>query len=169
MNRPGAFAHRTRFTPGSTSGSEVAAVRLWGELDLSTGGELDAVTEMCLALRPEGIRVDLTNLRFMDCAGLRHLEDAAARAAEAGIAYTLCGTPRPLVARLLIYTGTAVLFRSAPPSDVAGPSVAGPEPAWAPTRRAVRCWERVVRLSMLTVASGTVATTLFLAAFMEAA
>ncbi|MEU9605723.1 STAS domain-containing protein [Streptomyces sp. NPDC048057] len=169
MNRSGAFAHRTRFTPGSTPGAEVAAVRLWGELDLSTGGELDAVTEMCLALRPEGIRVDLTGLRFMDCAGLRHLEDAAARAAEAGIAYTLCGTPRPLVIRLLTYTGTAVLFASAPTPDVAAPSTAGREPARAPGRRAVRCWERVVRLSMLTAASGTVATSLFLSAFMEAA
>jgi len=49
-----------------------ATIRLTGELDISTAEELgDALSELDAPGGPEGIRLDLSGLRFMDSTGLR--------------------------------------------------------------------------------------------------
>ncbi|MEU5159448.1 STAS domain-containing protein [Streptomyces sp. NPDC020875] len=148
------FGHRTLFTGPAGDGTAWAEVRLWGEVDLEAGAEVDALLDLCLACRPAGIRIDVTAVGLLDCAGLRHLERAAETAARAGVSLVLGGTPQPLVARLLALTGTR-LGRPDP-----GPRTTAPVAARHPGagRR-----ERLLRLSMLTIAGSTVLGSLLFA------
>ncbi|MEU0686998.1 STAS domain-containing protein [Streptomyces uncialis] len=166
MIRRPVFAHRTTFVPERAAGAQWATIRLSGELDLESGAEFDTVVELGLACRPAGIRVDLTDLRFMDCAGMRHLENAAEAAARAGLPFSLCGTRQPLVDRLLRLTGSPLL----PASGGAGSGVrGGPDPVRTGLSEALHgYWERVLRMSMLTVAGGTILSSLLMAALVQA-
>ncbi|MYY13963.1 STAS domain-containing protein [Streptomyces sp. SID4919] len=166
MIRRPVFAHRTTFAPGRTADAQWATIRLSGELDLESGAEFDTVVELNLACRPAGIRVDLTALRFMDCAGLRHLENAAEAAARAGVPFSLCGTRQPLIDRLMRLTGSPLL----PTSGGADSDIRGdPDPAGSGLSEVLQgYWERVLRMSMLTVAGGTILSSLLLAALVQA-
>ncbi|MFJ4771150.1 STAS domain-containing protein [Streptomyces uncialis] len=166
MIRRPVFAHRTAFVPGRAAGGQWATIRLSGELDLESGAEFDTVVELNLACRPAGIRVDLTALRFMDCAGMRHLENAAEAAARAGVPFSLCGTRQPLIDRLLRLTGSPLL----PASGGAGSGIrGGPDPAGTGLGEVLHgYWERVLRVSMLTVAGGTILSSLLVAALVQA-
>ncbi|MEU3602297.1 STAS domain-containing protein [Streptomyces sp. NPDC006798] len=146
------FGHRTVFTGPAGDGTAWAEVRLWGEVDLETGAELDALLDLCLACRPAGIRIDVTAVGLLDCAGLRHLERVAETAARAGVSLVLGGTPQPLVARLLALTGT----RLARPDAAQEATVPGRHPGEG--RR-----ERLLRFSMLTIAGSTVLGSLLFA------
>lgn len=165
IRRP-VFAHRTTFAPGRTADAQWATIRLSGELDLESGAEFDTVVELNLACRPAGIRVDLTALRFMDCAGLRHLESAAEAAARAACALLPLRYPtaphRP--AHAADGLPSAVRHRR---RRLRHPR--GPAPAGARLSEVLHgYWERVLRMSMLTVAGGTILSSLLVAALVQA-
>ncbi|OKH94512.1 STAS domain-containing protein [Streptomyces uncialis] len=159
MIRPSAFAHRTTFAPDPATGSDWATIRLQGELDLESGTEFSSTVGLCLACGPAGIRVDLTSLQLMDCTGLRHLEEAAARAREAGVAFSLIGAPPPLVRRVLLLTGSPTLPQ--PPRTSRTREHPAPDRA-VPSRTRHGYWTRILRLCMLTAAGGTIIGSLLL-------
>jgi anti-sigma B factor antagonist len=83
-------------------GSDAVVLALQGELDYCSGADL------ALRLADEGRRgtnvvVDLTQLEFMDSAGMGVLHRAAKWAGEEGWTLSLTG-PRPNVARVLALT-----------------------------------------------------------------
>lgn len=80
-----------------------ASLRLTGELDLASRDELCAsllAAEESAAV----VSIDLTDLDFIDCAGLAVLHDAAARAARSGRKLVLIGGSGQ-VQRVLDLTG----------------------------------------------------------------
>ena len=86
-------------------GSDAVMLALQGELDFCSGAEL------AIRLADEGrlgarIVVDLTELEFMDSAGMGVLHRAAKWAGEDGWTLSLTG-PRPNVHRLLRLTALA--------------------------------------------------------------
>ena len=84
---------------------DVARIRPHGELDLDTGPRLRAELD---ALRAEGFRhlcIDLSDLRFMDCSGLRCILQCDAEARQDG--FTLALVPgSPTVQRVFELTQT---------------------------------------------------------------
>jgi anti-anti-sigma factor len=167
MRRHPAFVHRTTFAPRTAAHPVSATIRIGGELDVESGTEFDLVVELCLACGPTGIRIDLTDLQLLDCAGLRHLERAAVTAARHGVAFALCGSRQPLVDRLLRLTGSPLL----PPPGAAG---AGGRSGLRRTLRGCwaralhGCWARARQLPVLGVAGGTVLGSLLVAALVQA-
>ncbi|MGP4003007.1 STAS domain-containing protein [Streptomyces sp. 8N706] len=94
----------------------VATVAVRGELDLVTGDRLLS----CLFKAVDehtSVIVDLSGVTFLDCAGLRPLNDARRRAARMGRQLHLQGVPRT-VTRVLRATGLESAFSIAPrPAD----------------------------------------------------
>ncbi|MFE9662505.1 STAS domain-containing protein [Streptomyces sp. NPDC005955] len=160
MSGSPAFVHRTTFAPRPASDPVWATLRIGGELDVESGPEFDLVVELVLACGPAGIRIDLTDLQLLDCAGLRHLEGAAVTAARRKVAFSLCGSRQPLVDRLLRLTGSPLL----PPP----PGTRGIDGGPGLTGTLYGYWERVLKRPVLTLAGGTVLGSLLVAALVQA-
>lgn len=75
-------------------------LQLIGEADVSVEGQLRERLGAALAHRAPSLRVDTSALLFMDCSTLRCFIEAATRARELGISFTLCGV-RPMGRRLV--------------------------------------------------------------------
>jgi anti-anti-sigma factor len=66
----------------------VCVVVLQGEIDLATAGEIDdAVRSLLAPGRCSRIRVDLSAVTFLDCAGVRALLEARRQAARKGVEF----------------------------------------------------------------------------------
>jgi len=64
----------------------VCVVALQGEIDLATaGGIVDAVRSALATARCSRIRVDMSAVTFLDCAGVRALLDARRQAERQGV------------------------------------------------------------------------------------
>ena len=83
----------------------VVRVVVRGELDLSTAPELDAAL-VAPEIAGTPVRLDLSEMGFMDSSGLAVLIGARRRAQEEGLDLTVSG-PNEHVRRLLDLTGTA--------------------------------------------------------------
>jgi anti-sigma B factor antagonist len=86
-------------------GSDRVTLALQGELDFCSGAEL-AIKLADVGRLGARIVVDLTELEFMDSAGMGVLHRAANRAGGEGWTLSLTG-PRPNVARVLRLTNLA--------------------------------------------------------------
>ncbi len=86
---------------------ETVVLRLAGEVDLATVPQLTAALDAVLdrAAPPIRVVVDLTDLRYLDCAGVGALVGGRARANERGLDYRVRGA-HGLVAKVLALTGT---------------------------------------------------------------
>jgi anti-anti-sigma factor len=82
-----------------SSGTQV--VTLSGELDSSNAISLEATLASILAAHPRGLIFDLTDLGFMDSAGIAVLINTAAKT---GVALR---NPSPIIRRVLEATGLA--------------------------------------------------------------
>lgn len=80
-----------------------AVVRARGDIDLATAPSLRSALKAALATHREVV-LDLSQVTFMDCAGLGALVDARNQADRCGGRLLLRGAGRP-VARLLHLTG----------------------------------------------------------------
>lgn len=91
-----------------------ALVRLTGELDLDTRDELRRVLDAALAASRTGVDLDLTDVRFCDCAGLNTLLAARERARREGrtLTFTAVG---PAARHVFDLTGTLAAFIPPPP------------------------------------------------------
>lgn len=79
-------------------------VVLSGDLDVTDAAQLGALLAT-VAVRVPWLIVDLTGLKFIDCAGMRALAAAAKQARQAGGGLVLAA-PGPLVLRVLDLTGS---------------------------------------------------------------
>jgi anti-anti-sigma factor len=86
-----------------------AALTLTGELDLDATSQLRHAVARCLAERPAYLGIDLADLTFCDCSGLRALLRARDDGEHLGTVVNLHGTSHS-VSRLLALTGTEPLF-----------------------------------------------------------
>ncbi|MEU4098758.1 STAS domain-containing protein [Streptomyces sp. NPDC026673] len=93
-------------------GAGHALVTLCGELDLAGAPRVRAVLRDC-AGRGEDITVDLRNLRFLDCSGLRPLVEAADLGVRRGRRFTIGAASVP-VRRVLELTRLTRLLDASP-------------------------------------------------------
>ncbi len=107
VSAPPAFALETLPARAGT-----LVLRLVGELDVATSGELRAHLEPALAGTVRGVVLDLEEVAFVDSSALRELIRVQA-AVQAGEGVVVLVAPRPAVQRLLELTGTAELFARA--------------------------------------------------------
>jgi anti-sigma B factor antagonist len=117
--------HQLRFDAAveSRSGSAIAVVSLDGELDLAV---LD-VLEEALAARPGdevGLVVDLSDLGFIDSAGIQALVSARDGLEESGTPHAFVVIPGSSVERILSMTGLLERLASHPDRDSALAAVA---------------------------------------------
>jgi anti-sigma B factor antagonist len=91
-------------------------LKLAGELDLATAPRLDAAIAQACDGGATRVVLDLTNLRFLDSAGLRAILYARSNCIERGCGFLLT-RPQPPVERLFALTGlTQTLAMDADPS-----------------------------------------------------
>lgn len=67
---PERLEFRVRSRTETTAAGPAVVVDVRGEVDLSTAGELEAAVAAALADRPTALVVDLTDVTFLDSAGL---------------------------------------------------------------------------------------------------
>ncbi|MFH8609855.1 STAS domain-containing protein [Streptomyces sp. NPDC018029] len=91
-------------------------ILLAGEIDLSTVGTLYEAVRACLDAGPTRVLIDLQEVCFCDCVGLRALLQAKEEILRAGACFGIHGPLRPLVARLVERTHTADRLGLAPAS-----------------------------------------------------
>ncbi|MFD5461883.1 STAS domain-containing protein [Kitasatospora sp. NPDC127059] len=104
LGEPGVLlAHASPWAGGTV-------IALYGELDLDSVAELNAVLEPALAEPATVVVIDCAGLEFCDSTGLNALLHARARAAADGSRIELA-RPRPLVLRMLELTGATDAFR----------------------------------------------------------
>ena len=86
-------------------------MRLRGELDLASHREFEVALAGALRSPPERVVIDLTELEFMDVAGMRAMLRSQERAEAAGKQLVLAAAV-PGVRRLLWLTGQDQAFRT---------------------------------------------------------
>lgn len=86
-----------------------ATIHIGGEIDLATCPQLQAVVVDLVDRGCHQLIVDLEQVSFLDCAGIRVLVDARCRVQEHGGSVRLV-RPRPLVWRVLALTGMTEVF-----------------------------------------------------------
>jgi anti-anti-sigma factor len=88
---------------------DVATVRVVGEIDLSTSTGLNRKLDSVLESAPTRLRLDLTEVDFMDTSGVAVLLKARRRALELGCRLTVSSSS-PTITRLLEITGLTALL-----------------------------------------------------------
>ena len=104
-----------------------ATIHIGGEIDLATCPHLQAVVVDLVDRGCHQLILDLDQVSFLDCAGIRVLVDARRRIQEHGGSVRLV-RPRPLVWRVLSLTGMTTVF----PTDTSL-GEATTSTAWPPT------------------------------------
>ncbi|MDX3533765.1 STAS domain-containing protein [Streptomyces sp. MB09-01] len=94
--------------------ADVAGLRLVGALDLDGTAQLLAAVADCFARQPDRVVLDLSALRFCDCAGLNVLVEAKVTADRIGTDLRVDGA-RTQVARLFALAGVEELFAAGVP------------------------------------------------------
>ncbi|MEV0718705.1 STAS domain-containing protein [Asanoa sp. NPDC050611] len=89
--------------------ADVVTVRLAGELDMDTAGQLVDTFNRILDGDGRNVVLDLGDLEFLDSSGLRVLLDGRERAIEKGATLRV-RRPRPFVERVLRISGIAELL-----------------------------------------------------------
>jgi anti-sigma B factor antagonist len=105
-------------------GHAVAALR--GELDVTEAAGVAAALA-AIVVRYPNLVIDLTGLEFIDCCGLRALNEAREQARRAG-GDLLLAAPQRLVRRLLGLTGLADVFSVHASLELAGTAPAQCQP-----------------------------------------
>ena len=89
---------------GFHADADGATIRLHGELVLATAPQLDRVLDKALDAKPDELRLDLSDLTFMDSTGISALIHAFRRAQKQDCSFTL-DSPREQISRTLKLTG----------------------------------------------------------------
>ena len=99
------------FVTTESRGDGHCTITVAGEVDIATVEELVTAAEDCLSQDPRGLRVDLSQVSFIDSSGLGALVRIRNRARERGIPVELAEVPAS-VERVLEMTGLAAAFVS---------------------------------------------------------
>ncbi|WP_128374585.1 STAS domain-containing protein [Streptomyces cavernae] len=102
-------------------------VEVHGEIDMSTAGELAAHLDAATAVPEPCVLVDLRQITFFDCSGLRVLCRAESRAKEQGGSLRLV-SDRPAMRRLLRAAGLLTRFPPLPELPLPGRPESGSAP-----------------------------------------
>lgn len=86
-----------------------ATIHIGGEVDLATCPHLQAIVVDLVDRGYHQLIIDLEQVSFFDCAGIRVLVDARRRVQEHGGSLKLV-RPRPLAWRVLALTGMTTVF-----------------------------------------------------------
>jgi anti-sigma B factor antagonist len=86
-----------------------ATIQVGGEVDFATCPQLQAVLAELVDRGCHQLIVDLEQVSFLDCAGIRVLVDARRRVQQHGGSLRLV-RPRPIVWRVLALTGMTAVF-----------------------------------------------------------
>lgn len=84
----------------TTAEEGTTVVRVVGEVDVSNADELRQAVDAALGQTPADVRVDLSQVAYIDSTGIGVLVGAATRSREAGIPFSVAG-PQPNVRRVL--------------------------------------------------------------------
>jgi anti-anti-sigma factor len=114
----------SRLTVTVEGDRDLRIVRPVGELDISTAGELTTVVERECSGQADLV-VDLSELTFLDCAGLRILLYAHARANSNGCSLRLIPGPT-IVSRIFRLTGLDCRFQFITPAGLERPAPRNP-------------------------------------------
>jgi anti-anti-sigma factor len=107
---------------------DLVVVRLTGESDLSTAGQLSDALAQAAGLGTDAVVVDVAAVRFWDCSGLHALADFTADLATAGRQCRIVGATAP-TRRLVVLAGFApALALDGPVHHPAVSPVAAPTP-----------------------------------------
>jgi anti-sigma B factor antagonist len=119
---PGPDSRRDIVTEETTEGGRMLEIRrdsrsdggvvvaLQGQVDLATAPQLTQAVANATKQGGDAVVVDLTDVDFLDSAGVRALVESAQAAATAGVAVTVTGASG-WVARVLEITGVAEFLR----------------------------------------------------------
>jgi anti-sigma B factor antagonist len=119
---PGPSSSRDMVTEETTEGGRMLEIRhdsredgrvvvaLQGQVDLATAPQLAQAVAGAAKQGSGAVVVDLTDVDFLDSAGVRALVESAQAAATAGVAVTVTGASG-WVARVLEITGVAEFLR----------------------------------------------------------
>ena len=88
---------------------ETLVLRLYGELDIATAPMLREALSSAMEARPSRLRLDLSDLTFVDSTGIGAIMSGARRAAMLGCAFVL-RSPGPTVLRTLHLIGVDQLI-----------------------------------------------------------
>ncbi|EWM17859.1 MULTISPECIES: STAS domain-containing protein [unclassified Kutzneria] len=89
----------------SSEGTETVVLAVAGEVDLGTAPSLEeAVTTAVSTAGAHAVRIDLTEVSFMDSTGLRVLLTGRQAAEQRGIAFTVAN-PQPHLLKVMRVTG----------------------------------------------------------------
>ncbi|HEX4467661.1 MAG TPA: STAS domain-containing protein [Solirubrobacteraceae bacterium] len=111
----------TDLTPGELrlthrSDGPVHTISLGGEMDLSNAQILaDIVAGVCV-LKPGTVSVDMSQLAFMDSAGLRATLQSMNTAQQAGASFSVA-SPQEAVRRVFEISGVAERLLASPPDE----------------------------------------------------
>ena len=95
---------RTGFSAEADTANGVIVLKLQGELDMATAPGLGQALNRALDARPTTLRLDLTELGFLDSTGIRVLIGGCRRAGAQGCAFVL-RSPSRSVMKALKLTG----------------------------------------------------------------
>src|SRR3954453_15126451 len=93
----------------TTREADVVRVVVRGEIALSTSTRLNRELDAVLDLHPGAVRLDLTEVSFMDTTGVAVLLKGRRRATEHGCRLTVASSS-PAIARVLEITGLTALL-----------------------------------------------------------
>ncbi|HEX8344318.1 MAG TPA: STAS domain-containing protein [Actinoplanes sp.] len=103
-------------------GDAVVRIRVTGEIDMGTAGQLNIAVRQALRVRPSEVLIDLGAVSFLDSSGIRAL--LIARQDGEGCAATVrVVNAREHVLRVLEITGVRALLECLPPAS-------GDTPRW---------------------------------------
>jgi anti-anti-sigma factor len=97
-------------------GDAFVRVRVTGEMDMATAGQVTTAVAQALRQRPGEVLIDLDAVSFLDSSGIRALLAAQLDGQTCGIMVRVVN-PRGHVLRVLQITGVDGLLQSRPPAD----------------------------------------------------
>lgn len=99
-----------------TGNADTAVVRPSGEIDIATGPALEAEVEFLVDAGIRTCAIDLTDVEFIDSAGLQMVLAARSTLRRVGGTFSLKGAS-PSVSRLLEISGMTTLLEDASPAS----------------------------------------------------
>ncbi|MFP5327177.1 MAG: STAS domain-containing protein [Acidimicrobiia bacterium] len=99
-----------------TGNADTAVVRPSGEIDIATGPALEAEVEFLVEAGIRTCAIDLTDVEFIDSAGLQLLLAARAALRRVGGTFSIRGAS-PSVSRLLDISGMSALLEEPAPAS----------------------------------------------------
>lgn len=111
----------TQATVAVESAGPTLRISLAGEIDMANADTVYTQMANAITNRAAGVTVDVTDLRYVDSAGLRVLAFLAARLRQLNIGFTLTAPSNSPARRVIELAGLTFSVSDAPTEDGSGP------------------------------------------------